>query len=121
MLRRRPWLLRHAGRRHLAAAAGRAAAPAGRTAAAAAKTAHPAHPSGPLVAAIYQPALATGFARAFLAAAGIALLGLAIAIASTRSAVPTSPAPSGQSRLSPPSRHNRGDPGKDTCDKERPQ
>ena len=84
MLRRRPWLLRHAGRRHLAAAAGRAAAPAGRTAAAAAKTAHPAHPSGPLVAAIYQPALATGFARGFLVAAGIALPNLLIAIAATR-------------------------------------
>src|SRR5215469_12986241 len=93
MLRHRPWLLRHAGRRHLAAAAGRAAAPAGRTAAATAKTAHAAHPSGPLVAAIYQPALATGFALAFLADAGIALLGLVIAIAATRSAAPTSPAP----------------------------
>ena len=46
--------------------------------------------------AIYQPALATGFARAFLADAGIALLGLVIAIAATRSAAPTSPAPRGQ-------------------------
>jgi len=111
MLRGRLWLLRHAGRRHLPAAS------AGRTAAATAKTGHPAHPSGPLLAAIYQPVLATGFARAFLAAAGIAVLNLVIAIAATRSAAPTSPAPSGQPRLCPPSRHNRGDPGKDTCDR----
>src|SRR5215469_4852445 len=54
---------------------------------------HPAHPSRPLLVAIYQPALATGFARAFLVAAGIAVPGLLIEIAATRSAAPTSPAP----------------------------
>ena len=36
------------------------------------------HPGGPLAAAIYDHALATGFARAFLVAAGIALLTLII-------------------------------------------
>src|SRR5262252_1067032 len=45
---------------------------------------HPAHPSRPLLVAIYQPALATGFARAFLVAAGIAVPGLLIEIAATR-------------------------------------
>jgi hypothetical protein len=35
------------------------------------------HPGGPLAASIYRHALATGFARGFLAAAGIALLTLA--------------------------------------------
>ena len=74
MLRRRPWLLRHAGRRHLAAGPSRCGHRQG----------HPAHPSRPLLAAIHQPALATGFARGFLVAAGIALPNLLIAIAATR-------------------------------------
>src|SRR5262245_41401178 len=47
-------------------------------AAAAARAGHPPRPGGPLAAAIYNHALATGFARGFLAAAGIALLTLAI-------------------------------------------
>ena len=38
------------------------------------------HPGGPLAAAIYRHAIATGFSRAFLVAAGIALLTLAINI-----------------------------------------
>jgi hypothetical protein len=38
------------------------------------------HPGGPLAAAIYRHAIATGFARGFLAAAGIALLTLIINI-----------------------------------------
>ena len=53
-------------------------------AAAAAQAGHPARPGGPLAAAIYNHALATGFARAFLAAAAIALLTLAINIAVIR-------------------------------------
>jgi len=48
--------------------------------AAAARAGHPAHPGGPLAAAIYRHAIATGFARGFLVAAGIALLTLAINI-----------------------------------------
>jgi threonine/homoserine/homoserine lactone efflux protein len=50
----------------------------------AAQAGHPVHPGGPLAAAIYNHALATGFARAFLAAAGIALLTLIINIAAIR-------------------------------------
>src|SRR6185369_1280636 len=46
--------------------------------AAAARAGHPVHPGEPLAAAIYNHALATGFARAFLVAAGIALLTLII-------------------------------------------
>jgi hypothetical protein len=42
------------------------------------------HPGGPLAAAIYNHALATAFARAFLVAAGIALLTLVINIAVIR-------------------------------------
>jgi threonine/homoserine/homoserine lactone efflux protein len=38
------------------------------------------HPGGPLAAAIYRHAIATGFSRGFLVAAGIALLTLAINI-----------------------------------------
>jgi len=38
------------------------------------------HPGTPLSAAIYRHAIATGFSRAFLVAAGIALLTLAINI-----------------------------------------
>ena len=38
------------------------------------------HPGGPLAAAIYRHAIATGFARGFLVAAGIALLTLVINI-----------------------------------------
>src|SRR6266567_4364942 len=53
-------------------------------AAAAARAGHPARPGGPLAAAIYNHALATGFARAFLAAAGIALLTLIINLAVIR-------------------------------------
>ncbi len=53
-------------------------------AAAAAKAGHPVHPGGPLAAAIYNHALATGFARGFLVAAGIALLTLIINIAVIR-------------------------------------
>src|SRR5262249_43982177 len=53
-------------------------------AAAAARAGHPPRPGGPLAAAIYHHALATGFARAFLAAAAIALLTLAINIAAIR-------------------------------------
>jgi MFS family permease len=48
--------------------------------AAATRAGHPVHPGGPLAAAIYNHALATGFARGFLVAAGIALLTLAINI-----------------------------------------
>src|SRR4029077_6932700 len=50
----------------------------------AARAGHPVHPGGPLAAAIYTHALATGFARAFLVAAGIALLTLIINIAAIR-------------------------------------
>jgi hypothetical protein len=46
--------------------------------AAAARAGHPAHPGGPLATAIYNHALATGFGRGFLVAAGIALLTLII-------------------------------------------
>jgi Major Facilitator Superfamily len=53
-------------------------------AAAAAPAGHPVHPGGPLAAAIYNHALATGFARGFLAAAGIALLTLIINFAVIR-------------------------------------
>src|SRR5689334_22087930 len=49
-----------------------------------AQTAHPGHLGGSLPAAIYCHALATGFGRAFLVAAGIALLTLAINIAAIR-------------------------------------
>ncbi len=44
----------------------------------AARAGHPVHPGGPLATAIYNHALATGFARGFLVAAGIALLTLII-------------------------------------------
>jgi hypothetical protein len=53
-------------------------------AAIAARAGRPVRPGGPLSAAIYSHALATGFARAFLVAAGIALLTLAINIAAIR-------------------------------------
>jgi len=53
-------------------------------AAAAARAGHPPRPGGPLAAAIYHHALATGFARAFLAAAAIALLTLAVNTAAIR-------------------------------------
>ena len=46
----------------------------------AARAGHPVHPGGPLATAIYSHALATGFARGFLVAAGIALLTLIINI-----------------------------------------
>jgi len=48
--------------------------------AAAARAGHPVHPGDPLAAAIYRHAIATGFSRGFLVAAGIALLTLAINI-----------------------------------------
>src|SRR5262249_18840916 len=53
-------------------------------AAAAARAGHPPRPGGPLATAIYHHALATGFARAFLAAAAIALLTLAVNTAAIR-------------------------------------
>ena len=59
-------------------------AQAAHAAAAAARAGHPVHPGGPLAAAIYDHALATGFARAFLVAAGIALLTLIINLALIR-------------------------------------
>src|SRR5499427_3195121 len=75
-------------------------------AAVAARAGHPAHPGGPLAVAIYNHALATGFARGFLVAAGIALLTLIINFAAIRirradlagtpqpaPAAPTDPAP----------------------------
>jgi EmrB/QacA subfamily drug resistance transporter len=46
--------------------------------AAAARAGHPVHPGGPLAAAIYRHAIATGFSRGFLVAAGVALLTLVI-------------------------------------------
>jgi hypothetical protein len=51
---------------------------------AAAVAARAGHPGGPLAAAISSHALATGFGRGFLVAAGIALLTLAINIAAIR-------------------------------------
>ena len=53
-------------------------------AAAAARTGHWVPARGPVPAAIYSHALATGFSRAFLVAAGIALLTLIITIAAIR-------------------------------------
>jgi hypothetical protein len=53
-------------------------------AAAAARAGHPPRPGSPQAAAIYNHALATGFARAFLVAAGIALLTLIINFAAIR-------------------------------------
>src|SRR5229473_2824597 len=50
----------------------------------AAQAGHPVHPGGPLAAAIYNHALATGFGRGFLVAAGIALLTLIINFAVIR-------------------------------------
>ena len=59
-------------------------AQAAHAAAVAARAGHPVYPGGPLTAAIYSHALATGFGRGFLVAAGIALLTLAINIAAIR-------------------------------------
>jgi hypothetical protein len=53
-------------------------------AAVAARAGHPVHPGGPLATAISSRALATGFGRGFLVAAGIALLTLAINITTIR-------------------------------------
>jgi predicted MFS family arabinose efflux permease len=53
-------------------------------AAVAARAGHPVHPDGPLAAAIYSHALATGFGRGFLVAAGVALLTLIINFAVIR-------------------------------------
>ena len=53
-------------------------------AAVAAQAGHPPRPGGPLAAAIYSHALATGFARGFLVAAAIALLTLIINFAVIR-------------------------------------
>jgi len=58
--------------------------PAARTAAIAARAGHPIRPDGQQLAAAYHHALATGFARAFLVATGIAPLNLAITIAAIR-------------------------------------
>ena len=52
--------------------------------AAAARTGHPAHPSRAAVSTIYHHALATGFSRAYLVAAGIMLLALVITIVAIR-------------------------------------
>jgi EmrB/QacA subfamily drug resistance transporter len=52
--------------------------------AAAAHTGHPAHPSRAALATIYHHALATGFSRAYLVAAGIMLLALVITIVAIR-------------------------------------
>jgi hypothetical protein len=49
-----------------------------------ARAGHPVHPSAALLTAAYHHALATGFGRGFLVAAGIALLTLAINIAVIR-------------------------------------
>src|SRR6266702_4011182 len=57
---------------------------AAHAAAAAARAGHPVHPGGPLPAAIYRHALATGFARGFLVAAGVMLLALVTTIAAIR-------------------------------------
>jgi hypothetical protein len=46
--------------------------------AAAARAGHPVHPGGLLAAVIYRHAIATGFSRGFLVAAGVALLTLVI-------------------------------------------
>jgi EmrB/QacA subfamily drug resistance transporter len=59
-------------------------AQAAHAAAVAARAGHPVHPSAALLTAAYHHALATGFARAFLVAAAIALLTLAINIAVIR-------------------------------------
>src|SRR6185503_976782 len=62
-------------------------------AAVAARAGHPVHPGGPLAAAIYNHALATGFARAFLVAAGIALIRVRRAdLAGAHQPVPAVPA-----------------------------
>ena len=53
-------------------------------AAVAARAGHPPRPGSPLAAAIYHHALATGFGRGFLVAAGIALLTLIINFAVIR-------------------------------------
>ena len=79
-------------------------------AAVAARAGHPPRPGGPLAAAIYNHALATGFARGFLVAAAIALLTLIINTATIRIrradlAGPPRPAPA-----PPPTQHNHNDP-----------
>src|SRR6266536_285050 len=63
----------HSAHAQAAAAAARAGHPV-----------HPVHPGGPLAAGIYNHALATGFGRGFLVAAGIALLTLIINFAVIR-------------------------------------
>jgi EmrB/QacA subfamily drug resistance transporter len=59
-------------------------AQAARAAAMAGRAGHPVRPDGQQLAAAYHHALATGFARAFLVATGIAVLNLAITIAAIR-------------------------------------
>src|SRR6266702_2235694 len=59
-------------------------AQAARAAAAAARAGHPVHPSAAQLTAAYHHALATGFGRAFLVAAAIALLTLIINLAGIR-------------------------------------
>jgi hypothetical protein len=70
-----------------------------------------------VAAAAYQPALATGFTRALLADAGIALLGLAIAIAATRSAAPTLTSTQRSAPAVPAGSAQPRRPSKDTCDR----
>ena len=55
-------------------------AQAARAQAAASQAGHPARPSRAALTAAYHPALATGFSRAYLVAAGIMLLALVITI-----------------------------------------
>jgi hypothetical protein len=55
-----------------------------RAATIAAQAGHPAHPSQAALTAIYHHALAAGFSRAFLVAAGVMVLGLIITIVAIR-------------------------------------
>ena len=100
-------------------------AQAAHAAAAAARAGHPVHSGGPLAAAIYNHALATGFAHAFLVAAGIALLTLAINIAAIQvrradlvpgqqpvPAVPAHPAPPA---MTAKDTNDGRDPDDDSC------
>ena len=89
-------------------------------AAAAARAGHPAHPGGPPAAAIYNHALATGFARGFLVAAGIALLTLIINfavirvrradLAGTQQPEPAAPADPAQPAMTAKDTNDRRDP-----------
>jgi hypothetical protein len=81
-------------------------------AAAAARAGHPVHPGGPLAAAIYNHALASGFGRGFLVAAGIALLTLIINFAVIRVRRADLAGPSHRPPPRPPTRHHRSDSSK---------